>query len=119
MVIKHILYQIIDFVHDIRSSRTLCTIHYIEWHKNKSLDLSPYPELPKRPINTSANTELSYLQKMKSKTDREFLLDNYKSSKKVKKSISDVNLGTDRNSSEKDSVTDGKKDVMDEEKTDP
>lgn len=98
-----------------RSSRTLCTIHYIEWHKNKSLDLSGHPELPKRPINTNANTELAYLQKMKAKTDGEFILDNYRSSKKVKKGASDVNLA---DGSEKESQTEGKKDVMEEEKAD-
>ena len=103
-----------------RNPRTLCTIHYIEWHKNKSLELSPYPELPKRPINTNANTELSYLTKMKLKSDGDFVLDNYKSSKRTKKSGSDVNLGgaTDKTSPENQDASEGKKDEMEEEKAD-
>lgn len=98
-----------------RAPRTLCTIHYIEWHKNKSLELSPYTELPKKPINTAANTELSYLQKMKAKTDREFVLDNFKSSKRTKKSDSQANLGD--KSSENLNTSPEKKEEMEEEKT--
>ncbi|CAD8088106.1 unnamed protein product [Paramecium sonneborni] len=48
-------------------SRTLCTIHYINWGQKKSLDLSDYPDLPKNPINRDDQTELQYLQRQKAK----------------------------------------------------
>jgi hypothetical protein len=72
----------------IRGSRTLCTIHYIDWNQKKTLNLTSHKDLPKRPINSAANTELGYLQKMLAKTDREFtpeILDSLRPSKKMKK----------------------------------
>jgi len=69
-------------------SRTLCTIHYIDWNQKKTLNLGSNKELPKRPIKLDANTELGYLQKMLAKTDKEYtpeILESLKPSKKVKK----------------------------------
>ncbi|CAD8164733.1 unnamed protein product [Paramecium pentaurelia] len=48
-------------------SRTLCTIHYINWGQKKQLDLSEYIELPKNPINRDDQTELQFLQRQKAK----------------------------------------------------
>ena len=53
--------------------RTLCTIHYIEWNQKKKLNLNLYKvlsfikNLPLKPINSSENTEINYLNNMKSK----------------------------------------------------
>lgn len=71
-----------------RGSRTLCTIHYIDWNQKKSLNLSSYKDLPKSPIKAEANTELNYLQKMLLKNDKELtpeLLDSLRPSKKIRK----------------------------------
>eukprot|EP01017_Pseudomicrothorax_dubius_P016901 TRINITY_DN1910_c0_g1_i1.p1 TRINITY_DN1910_c0_g1~~TRINITY_DN1910_c0_g1_i1.p1 ORF type:complete len:831 (+),score=237.18 TRINITY_DN1910_c0_g1_i1:133-2625(+) len=54
---------------------TLCSQHHKETSK-KALDLSPYPGLPWRPINSEVNSELRYLsKKRKSKSaEREEML---------------------------------------------
>jgi len=75
-------------------SRTLCTIHYIDWNQKKVLDLKPYKDLPTRPIKPEANTELGYLQKMLSKNDKEatpHALENLKPTKKIRRADTDVN----------------------------
>lgn len=79
--------NVIPFI-EFRGSRTLCTIHYIDWNQKKSLNLTNSKDLPKRPIKPEANTELGYLQKMLAKTDKEYtpeMLESLKPSKKVKK----------------------------------
>ncbi|CAD8066277.1 unnamed protein product [Paramecium sonneborni] len=48
-------------------SRTLCTIHYINWGQKKQLDLSEHNDLPKSPINRDDPTELQFLQRQKAK----------------------------------------------------
>jgi hypothetical protein len=71
-----------------RGSRTLCTIHYIDWNQKKTLNLTAWKDLPKRPCNSAANTELNYLQKMLAKTDKDYspeMLESLKPSKKMKK----------------------------------
>eukprot|EP01015_Nassula_variabilis_P036593 TRINITY_DN9480_c0_g1_i4.p2 TRINITY_DN9480_c0_g1~~TRINITY_DN9480_c0_g1_i4.p2 ORF type:complete len:228 (-),score=32.12 TRINITY_DN9480_c0_g1_i4:111-794(-) len=50
--------------------RTLCTIHYIDWNQKKKLNLDEYKEMPQKPIDLTANTELNYLGNMKSKSMR-------------------------------------------------
>ena len=41
-------------------SRLLCIVHYVAWWQKKKLDLSPWPDLPKRPIAPEKNTEFKY-----------------------------------------------------------
>eukprot|EP01015_Nassula_variabilis_P021940 TRINITY_DN3971_c0_g1_i3.p1 TRINITY_DN3971_c0_g1~~TRINITY_DN3971_c0_g1_i3.p1 ORF type:complete len:283 (+),score=31.92 TRINITY_DN3971_c0_g1_i3:70-918(+) len=65
--------------------RTLCTIHYIEWNQKKKLDLSSYQQIPKRPINLDANTELNYLANMKNKTNKYDNISNSELLDKVKR----------------------------------
>jgi len=92
-------------------SRTLCTIHYIDWNQKKTLNLTSQKDLPKRPVNALANTELSYLQKMLAKTDKEYtpeLLESLKPSKKVKKPENSEAL------EEGEVVKDKKKDLVEE-----
>ncbi|KAM3144240.1 hypothetical protein pb186bvf_003702 [Paramecium bursaria] len=48
-------------------SRTLCTIHYINWGQKKTLDLSEYPDLPMSPISRDDPTELQFLQRQKAR----------------------------------------------------
>lgn len=64
-------------------SRTLCTIHYIEWNQKKKLNLSSYKNLPMKPINVKENTELTYLNNMKIK-NAEFKPEELEVVKKVK-----------------------------------
>jgi hypothetical protein len=81
-----------------RGSRTLCTIHYIDWNQKKTLNLSNHKDLPKRPIKPEVNTELSYLQKMLIKNDREFtpeLLESFRPSKKIKKPVDSSEVTSD------------------------
>lgn len=42
-------------------SKTLCTVHYISWKQNKTLDLSDYPDKPLTPIDPTNDQELKYL----------------------------------------------------------
>lgn len=48
-------------------SRTLCTVHYIKWMQKKTLSLSSYKELPKKPINPDDLNELLYITREKAK----------------------------------------------------
>lgn len=103
-----------------RSSRTLCTIHYIDWNQKKTLNLSSYKDLPKRPINSEANTELNYLQKMLIKNDKEFtpeLLESLKPTKKVKRGETIDVMSDEVSKSEQKSLEEGEiGDEIDEEK---
>jgi len=69
-------------------SRTLCTIHYIDWNQKKVLNLQSHKDLPIKPIKPECNTELSYLQKMLSKNDKEVtpeMLESLKPTKKIRR----------------------------------
>ena len=68
-----------------RQSRTLCTIHYIEWNLKKRLDLSQWPALPTTPINPKANTELGYLTRIKKRKSESFSAADYEP--KIKKKV--------------------------------
>lgn len=50
-----------------RGSRTLCTVHYINWMQKKKLNLSAYKELPSKPIAPDDLNELMYIKREKSK----------------------------------------------------
>lgn len=50
-----------------RGSRTLCTVHYINWMQKKKLNLSAYKELPTKPINPEDLNELMYISREKTK----------------------------------------------------
>jgi hypothetical protein len=93
-------------------SRTLCTIHYIDWNQKKTLNLANNKDLPKRPIKSDANTELGYLQKMLAKSDREYtpeILESLKPTKKVKK-----NESADENGDDQDRDVDIKDEIKSE-----
>ena len=88
-----VIYLISNHLKHYRGSRTLCTIHYIDWNQKKVLNLSTYKELPTTPIKLEANTELNYLQKMLSKNDQEItaqVLENLKPTRKMRKIDMDV-----------------------------
>jgi hypothetical protein len=55
----------------------LCNIHYIEWNLKKTLDLTPWKELPKYPIKIELNTEQGYLSRMKAKESENFSAKNF------------------------------------------
>jgi len=77
-------------------SRTLCTIHYIDWNQKKVLNLTSFKDIPKKPIKVEVNTELSYLQKMVSKNDKDKealnqMLENLRPTKKVRRAENEPN----------------------------
>ncbi|EGR27188.1 type iii restriction res subunit family protein, putative [Ichthyophthirius multifiliis] len=49
--------------------RTLCTIHYIAWSQNKTLNLSQYPVLPTQPVNPEDQTEIQFMNRTKLKDE--------------------------------------------------
>jgi hypothetical protein len=51
-------------------SKKLCTIHYVQWQKKKTLDLSKYVEEPTEPINRLENTEYDYLKRMQARAPK-------------------------------------------------
>ena len=62
------------------------------------MNLSQHKELPKRPIKSEVNTELSYLQKMLIKNDREItpeILESFRPSKKIKKAVDTSEVTSD------------------------
>jgi len=80
-------------------SRTLCTIHYIDWNQKKVLNLTSYKDCPRRPIKVEANTELGYLQKMVVKNDKDKealsqMLESLRPSKKIRRAENELSYGT-------------------------
>ncbi len=93
-----------------RGSRTLCTIHYIDWNQKKNLNLSSYKELPKRPINLEQNTELNFLQRVSLRNDKEFtpeLLESLIPTKKVKRPQENTENNEDNNKNEPRDLEEG------------
>jgi chromodomain-helicase-DNA-binding protein 7 len=88
-------------------SRTLCTIHYIDWNQKKVLNLTAYKDCPRRPIKVDANTELSYLQKMVVKNDKDKealsqMLESLRPSKKIRRAENELCYATNMLDKDKD-----------------
>jgi hypothetical protein len=47
--------------------KTLCTVHYLDWSKKRTLNLSEHKERPLRPINPGCREELRYISDRKHK----------------------------------------------------
>ncbi len=83
------------------------------------MNLSNHKDLPKRPIKAEVNTELSYLQKMLIKNDREFtpeLLETFRPSKKIKKPTDTSEVSDDLSKGQKSPGEISEKDGIEEER---